>query len=270
MLWSTWLLATFAVVQPSGQTVLLGTPVQFQRLKSRHSCQLRIPKLRRLCQPKWFSTGAAIEVAVADFDNDGLEDVAVRFRSPLDCSSHGCQTQFYHAQRGTLVRMGYNAPSDGPVVRCRNRSISGVAYTESGHNQVCMMFPGWTDKDMDPPRVVDFQGAPFTLVTGSALTALLVDHSLTDVPCGDSSQCIEAFYERGHFAKSADRDVNRGRYVVRQDRYCAGWDDYQFCKAVYRSEGGQLATTDLKCGVPCFRLVERSNAPRAADFEPLD
>lgn len=268
-MWSAWLLATIAVAQPSGQTVLLGTPVQFQRLKSRRSCQLRIPKLRQLCQPKWFSTGAAMEVAVADFDNDGLEDVAVRFRSRLGCGSHGCPTQLYHAQRDTFVPMLQNMVTDGPVARCR-RSISGVAFPASTHKLVCFMFPGWTDKDMDPPRVVDFQGARFMLLTGPSLDATLINHSLTEVPCGDTSQCIEAFYERGHYAHTEDRSVIRGRYVVRQDRYCAGWDDHQFCKAVYQSGDGQLATTDLKCGVPCLSLVERSSAPRAADFEPLD
>jgi len=128
----------------------------------------------------------------------------------------------------------------------------------------------WADKDADPPRTVLFHGSEFTLLTGPALRKTLLGHSLTEVRCGDSSQCIEAFYERGRYSQSGDREVNRGRYVVRQDRYCAGWDDYRFCKAVYQTADGRLATTNLKCGARCLKLVEQSDAPRNSDFSPID
>jgi hypothetical protein len=264
--WSTWLLAALAAGQPEGQPDLLSdTPVQFRRLESRRDCQVTIPKLRRLCQPKWFSKGAGIEVALEDFDNDGLEDVAVRFRSRPECISHGCPTHLYHARRGTFVVMDHKPLSDGPVSRCRTGSKPGVAITESGHNRVCLMFPGWTEKDMDPPVVVRFQGARFTKLTGSKLRAALIGHSLQATPCSNTGQCLEWFFEHGRYDASEDRGINRGVYVLRSDRYCAGWDDYRFCAAVYRSADGRLATTNLKCGAPCLSLVERQPVSRSAD-----
>lgn len=123
----------------------------------------------------------------------------------------------------------------------------------------------WSDKDTDPPKSVIFQGAQFDLLTGSALETTLVGHSLQAVPCGDSSQCIEAFFEHGRYAQTEDRNVIRGTYVLRQDRYCAAWDDYQFCSAVYQASDGRLATTNLKCGVPCLTLVERRDG---SDWAP--
>jgi hypothetical protein len=128
----------------------------------------------------------------------------------------------------------------------------------------------WSDKDSNPPDAIVSQGVQFRLLTGSSLENALVGHSLQAVPCGDSSQCIEAFYERGRYAQSEDRGVIRGTYGLRQDRYCAGWDDYQFCAAVYQAADGRLATMNLKCGVPCLKLVERRDAPRNSDFSPLD
>jgi hypothetical protein len=131
--------------------------------------------------------------------------------------------------------------------------------------------PSWAKKDADPPRKVLFQGSEFSLLRGSVLQRALLGHSLTEVPCGDSGQCIEAFYERGRYAQSEDRGVIRGRYVIRHDRYCAGWDDYQFCKAVYQSDDGRIATTNLKCGARCLKFVERGDAPRnGSDWVPID
>jgi hypothetical protein len=135
---------------------------------------------------------------------------------------------------------------------------------------VAMLGPLWSDKDIDPPSVVAFQGDPFSLLSGSTLESTLVGYSLQAVTCGNSSQCIEAFYERGRYAQSEDRGVIRGTYTLRQDRYCAGWDEYQFCAAVYQANDGRLATTNLKCGVPCLTLVERREAPRnGSDWAPL-
>ena len=128
----------------------------------------------------------------------------------------------------------------------------------------------WPNKDSNPPDAIVTQGVKLRLLTGSSLKTALVGHSLQAVPCGDSSQCIEVFYERGRYSQSEDRGVIRGTYALRQDRYCAFWDDYQFCAAVYQGPGGRLATTDLKCGVKCIKLVERANAPRNSDFSPLD
>lgn len=126
------------------------------------------------------------------------------------------------------------------------------------------------DQDIAPPTALLFQSAQFRLLTGSALESAIVGYSLQAVPCGDSSQCVEAFYEHGQYAQSEDRGVIRGWYVLRQDRYCAGWDDYQFCAAVYGANDGRLATTDLKCGIRCLKLVERRDAPKNNDFLPLD
>ncbi len=133
-----------------------------------------------------------------------------------------------------------------------------------------LLAPLCVEKDADPPTEVLLHGSKFGLLTGSALGTTLVNHSLTEVRCGNTGQCIEAFYERGRYAQSEDRGVIRGWYVLRHDRYCAGWDDYKFCAAVYQSADGRLATTNLKCGVRCLKLVERRDAPRNSDFSPLE
>ena len=262
MFWSAWLLATFAVAQPRGQPVQLSdAPVRFRVLETRRSCQLAIPKLKRLCQSKRFAPGSAMEIALQDFDSDGREDVAVRFRSIAECISLGCPTQLYHAQRGGFVLMSRNLLSDGPAARCRSRSISGVAFPTSGDKPACWMFPGWTDRDVDPPNAVFFEGSWFGLLQGSALRIALAGHSMQSTPCNDSSQCIQRFYESGEYGQSEDRFDIAGKYVLRRDRYCAAWEDHQFCAAVYQSEDGRLARTDLKCGTPCLTLVQRRRLP---------
>ena len=211
-----------------------------------------------------------MEVALEDFDNDGFEDVAVRFRSLLECGSHGCHTQLYHARAGAFDLMDHNLVTDGPIARCRSGSIAGVAFPGRGRNFVCFMFPGWTDKDIDPSKAVFFQGSPFSLLEGSELSATLLGHSLQAKPCNDSSQCYEAFFDRGRYSASEDRGVIHGSLVIKEDRYCAGWDDYEFCAAVYRSSAGQLATTNLKCGVPCLRIVERREVLGGSELIPPD
>src|SRR4051794_130269 len=117
-------------------------------------------------------------------------------------------------------------------------------------------------KDIEPPLTVQLGTAQFSLLTGSSLESVLVGHSLTATPCGSSDQCVQAFYERGRYAQSADREVIHGSYVLRSDRYCAGWDKYQFCAAVYQSQDGRLAVMNLKRGLMRpTSLVERRDAP---------
>ena len=131
-----------------------------------------------------------------------------------------------------------------------------------------LLAPVWSEKDLDPPRTVQFEGAQFDLVTGRNLGSMLLGHSMQATPCNDSSQCIEAFFERGQYSRSEDRGVIHGTYALQHDRYCAGWDDYRFCAAVYQSKDGRLATTNLKCGPPCLTLVKRRDESGPSEFTP--
>ena len=125
-------------------------------------------------------------------------------------------------------------------------------------------------KGIEPPPTVQIGTAQFSLLTGSRLESVLVGHSLTAMPCGSSDQCVQAFYERGRYAQSGDREVIQGSYALRGDRYCAGWDQYQFCAAVYQSGDDRLAVLNLNSGRTRPGLVTRRDAPTGSDWAPVD
>ena len=134
-----------------------------------------------------------------------------------------------------------------------------------------LMFALAPKPQLAPPKAVEFEGVHFNLLTGPTLETTLVGQRLTAIRCNDTSQCTEAFYDRGRYAKSGDREVIHGEYTLGADHYCAGWDDYRFCTALYQSDDGRLATMPLKCGVRCLTLVERHNAPTdGSDWEPRE
>ena len=84
-----------------------------------------------------------MEVALADLDGDGLEDVAVRIASQTNCGSHGCGTELYHARAtGKFVRTSHYLVTDGPISRCRQGATKGVAFPVRGPGFACFPFPG--------------------------------------------------------------------------------------------------------------------------------
>jgi hypothetical protein len=137
------LLLASVVASHVGQPVaLVGPPAPFRRIQSPRDCQLTIPKLSRLCRDDWFTHASQLEVALADLDHDGREDVAVRFSSLIDCGSHGCRTELYQAlQTGKFARTLDDLVTDGPIFRCRQGATKGVAFPIRGAGFACFPFP---------------------------------------------------------------------------------------------------------------------------------
>ena len=142
MLMSLLLFASLAAAQPGQPISLVGPAVPFRRMQSQRDCQLTIPKLSKLCRAEWFANRSQMEVALADLDNDGLEDVAVRFASMGNCGSHGCGTELYHARpTGRFVRTLDYLVTDGPISRCGHGATRGVAFPIRGPGFACFPFP---------------------------------------------------------------------------------------------------------------------------------
>jgi len=130
--------AAFRVGQP---VALVGTPIPFRQMQSMRDCRLTIPKLGALCRAG--RQGSQFEIALADFDSDGLQDVALRIASMENCGSHGCHTEIYQA----LPRGGFSKRIDhlityGPISRCRQGATMGVAFPVRGPGFACFPFPG--------------------------------------------------------------------------------------------------------------------------------
>jgi len=143
MFLSVFLSAAVATAQPASPAIsLAGYPIQFRHLQNRRDCELTIPKLSHLCAGDWFSDRTDIEAALADLDEDGLEDVAVRFRSLEGCGSHGCTTELYHAREtGTFVRTSHLLVTDGPISRCSSGKTRGISFPVRGPSFACFPFP---------------------------------------------------------------------------------------------------------------------------------
>lgn len=123
-----------------------------------------------------------------------------------------------------------------------------------------------TPKNIGPPPTVRIGRTQLRLITGSKLKNVLVGHSLTDTPRGWLEDSVQAFYDRGRYSRTGDREVLHGSYVLRHDRYCAKLGNDQFCSAVYQSDDGRLAVMNLRSLT--VTLVERTDAAFDSELAP--
>jgi hypothetical protein len=113
----------------------VSAPIRFQEIHTRTLC-LRLIPVERICADRPFNSGSSLEVAVADLNHDRIPDFTVRYRSFIDCGSHGCKTEIYMGGRnGSSQRLNLYLVTTGEIVTCWSGSSPGIAFT--GRDQHC-------------------------------------------------------------------------------------------------------------------------------------
>ena len=115
-----------------------GPVLRFRDVHRRAECLARLPRLRRLCTPESFSGHNYVQILIADLDEDGRADVAIRYLVSGRCSGsfHGCQTEVYRNTRRGFVDARLFVVTVGHVQRCRRNGAPGVRFgapIEPGH-----------------------------------------------------------------------------------------------------------------------------------------
>ena len=126
------------VIGRTGDFAIEERRISFAPLAVPNGCRRALPKLKRLCTAMRYRTQYRMEAAFADLDNDGRQDVVIRFMSSPDCGSGGCATEIYLSKsRGSFQRAALNIVTDGRIARCRTHGQAGVTFPDRRPGYVC-------------------------------------------------------------------------------------------------------------------------------------